>query len=818
MPGTSPSRQAPRNIALPWWEAGCSVIPIKRDGTKQPMGSWKRLQAGRMSAGEVEAVWRPQNQPGVAVACGKVSGNLEMLELEGGYTGADVLEAIEYAAVPYGMDGLWRSLISGAGYIEWTPSGGLHLLYRIADHDVPGNEKIAQFPDPVTRNLKTKAETRGEGGYVIVAPTPGACHPSGEAWEALFQGTPESIPTLTWHERSGLHNAIRDVLDETPPPPPQVEKRATLLGRIEQGGLRPGDDFNARASWHDILIPHGWHSAGNRGTETLWVRPGKDNRDGHSASTGYAQDADRLYVWSTSAGLPSETPLSKFYVYTHLNHGGDWSAATRELSRLGYGGDGSPVPPPAASIVQLQSQGDVPAKRSMKESIQYTDVGNTDYMDIASNGKIKYNSYRKKWFVYEDGVWALDPQGRRVKMMVEQWARERLEYAEEYGTAKDVKECMALLGARRINAAFDLLHGRALTRPSDWDRDTNLLNLRNGTFNLETMQLQEHNPADMLTKRMGVAYDPHATAPNFERFLAEAVPDEGERRYLQRMVGYSLTGDPVERALMVLHGPGGTGKSTFIETIAELFDEYGTTATDQVFRAKREGTQGPTNDLMNLQGARYVSMSELDYGASMDESLIKRMTGRDRITSRHMYEENQTWTPQCVIWLATNHHFKINGDDGAIWDRIKVVKFHVRAAKKDEYLARKLKAELAGIFNWALAGLREYREIGLCEPEGVVEAIAQYRDEQDDVYQFRKAMLDDGVMVEGVKERIKKTQAYDLYLEWCKREGNRYPLGQKRFNLRWEALGYHIVKSGNLFWQGIGLPAGSWLVGVGAST
>ena len=187
---------APVNIALPWFEAGCSVVPIKRDGTKAAAGNWKRLQQERMTRREVEGTWgRNHTPPGVGVVCGLVSGNLEMLELENGYTTATVLEEIEFAAERYGVGALWRSLVSGAGYIEWTPSNGLHLLYRVSDHPVPGNTKIAQASDPGNRGLlKTRAETRGEGGYVIVAPTPGACHPSGEAWEALYGCTPADIP------------------------------------------------------------------------------------------------------------------------------------------------------------------------------------------------------------------------------------------------------------------------------------------------------------------------------------------------------------------------------------------------------------------------------------------------------------------------------------------------------------------------------------------------------------------------------------------------------------------------------------------------
>lgn len=798
---------------MPWFEAGCSVVPIKRDGTKSPQGNWKALQRIRMSITEVKTVWASTpTTPGVAVICGKVSKNLEMLELEGPYTDADTLEAIELAAERNGMSELWRSLVSGVGYIEWTPSGGLHFLYRISDHDVPGNTKIAQAPDPTNGNLlKTRAETRGEGGYVIVAPTPGACHPSGDAWTALYDSTPADIPTLTWQERCALHEAIAEVLDESPPPPEPVEKRASLLATNGEGGLRPGDDFNLRATWSDILIPQGWTNFGNRGNEILWTRPGKDGRDGHSASTGYADDADRLYVWSTSAGLPSETPMSKFYVYTQLYHNGDFTAATRELSRLGFGGNGpttlSAVSVATTPIDELElPHGEVPVRRPYHPAIRFTDVGNSYYMENMADGNIRYDSHRNKWFIYNgDGTWAIDPKGAGVKERLREWATSRWQEAMASGNAKEADECLKAMSNARINAAFELMKGGVHTTPDDWDRDKNLLNLRNGVYDLTTGELREHSPDDLMHKQMGAALDETAACPTFLDFLDEAVPEEEERRYLQKMVGYTLLGHPVERSMMILHGPGGTGKSTFIETLSKLFNDYGSTATDQVFRAKSMDQTGPTNDLHNLRGARYVSMSELDYGMRLDESLMKRMTGRDRITSRAMYEENQTWTPRCVIWMATNHLFRVNGDDGAIWDRIKVVRFHERPAQKNLYLADQLEDELDGILLWALEGLAMYRAEGLVEPEGVAQAVKDYRDEQDIVNQFIEEFIDTGIIARMPTARAEKSALYRMFRNHRTDQGDAFVMSQARFSRKMEALGFTGEKAGRMYWCGLSL-------------
>jgi putative DNA primase/helicase len=822
VPQSQASGQPTENIAFPWLLAGCSVIPILPTGQKKvALREWKPFMTTPMTEKQVRHTWR-NPRLGVAVICGKVSGNLEMLELEGAWTGADVLDDIERECETFGVAELWRSMVTGgSGYCEWTPKGGIHFLYRVADHDVPGNTKVAQgFDNPVHPSQAiTRAETRGEGGYVIVAPSSGECHENGtDGWDAMFGTGPEDIITITWRERCGLIGAITAVLDEVPPVPIRPERPTAL---VPTGELRPGDDFNARADWADILTPHGWTVAEVRGQETLWVRPGKDAREGHSASTGYANDADRMFVWSTSAGLPTETPLSKFFVYTQLNHGGDWSASTRALSGMKYGervtlelvGD----LPTQTMVNELDSPGKVPV-HVINPACQYTDTGNSLYMENMAAGTIRYNAERRKWFLYNEdaGIWEIDAEGREVKRRIRAWAYDRYEQALASGDEVAIKETKAGLGERRINAAFNLFQCGVLVKTKQMDAPLDLLNMDNGTFNLATMELQPHDAGDLLTKKLGTAYDAEASAPTFEKFLAEAVPDEEQRKFLQRCVGYSLTGDPVERVMIMLHGPGGTGKSTFIETIARLFYDYAETATDQVFRAKSASqVGGPSNDLMALKGARYVNMSELDYGTRMDEALIKRMTGRDRITSRFMYEENQTWMPQCVIWMATNHRPVINGDDGAIWDRIKLVPFHHRSPELDTRLGVRLLKELPGIFNWALEGLREYRRIGLAEPGSVKAAVAEYRDEQDAVFQFIEEMKGEGTLVEDPDNRelrIRKTQLYQMYLDWCRLEGERYPYGQKRFNARLAAHNYEIIKTGgSLYWMGLALPQGLWL-------
>lgn len=829
MPDIGASGQAgAENIALPWFDSGCSVIPVRTDGTKRPQVKWDKYQTMRPLASEVRTWWGAipagSKVPGIAVICGKVSGNLEMLELEGRATNEDSLRRIENECELRGVNDLWTSLLRD-GYAEWTPAGGVHLLYRLGDHDVPGNTKLAN-----NVNGECLAETRGEGGYVIVAPTPGYCHPSGEPWQ-VAAGRPGNIPTITWSQRQSICNAVTVALDETPPAPPPPPRRELLL---TPDRTRPGDDFNVRASWEDSWFTgQGWrvdHRGANN--EIMWRRPGKQAGEGHSASTGYAGDADRLYVWSTSAGLPTEQPLTKFFVFAHYHHNGDFAAAARDLANQGYGEQRS-LPsrtPPLAIAANTQAipPGGVPTPEVVSASTDASrSIGtiaivpggrDVDYGRNLKNyvgNQFHYVTQQNRWVRWDGKVWKTDHDSIGIERAAVELSDEMLTRARANGDRRAISEAEKLGNLSRLRAAVQLLRTEpgVAVEPEAFDADTNLVNLHNGVLDLKTCELLPHDPKYLLTKTFNANYIPTAQCPQWRNFLDRAIPDPEMRDFVQRMAGYTLLGKPVERAVAIIHGPGRTGKSRFIETLARLFGDYSATAAESLFRSKRDAT-GPTNDLHSLRGARFACVSELDNGVRMDEALVKRLSGFDQITSRAMYQEFQTWTPQCVIWLATNHHFKINSDDGAIWDRMKVVPFRERITDEemDPNLLEKLLFEADGIFNWLLEGVARYRERGLQMPGGVTEAVDAYRHEQDTVGQFIGETVADGSLVADVDAEIEKSILYAQYVTWCK-DNLELPLGKTRFNRRVANAGYIEFKRSRLYWRGLGVAQGSFFLG-----
>ena len=323
--------------AVAWYMAGYMPLPVKPDGSKAPaVTSWTQYQKERPSLPEVLELFEADTD-GIGLICGAVSGGLEMLELEGRAVAEGYIDRVRQAFIDHDAGRLWNRLVMG--YVEETPSGGVHYYYRVDGHSLR-NRKLARrpaTPDELTINpdekLKVLIETRGEGGFSVIAPSAGRTHETRKAWEAL--NNPSELLTISGDERDAIH-AICSTLDQVPVQEmPAPTSRGPLQAVPDE--LRPGDDFNNRATWKEILEPHGWTVRKHYGGNLYgWAKPGKTH-PGISATTG-RNEADRLYVFSTSTPFDTETPYSKFGALALLEHGGDFAAAARALRLAGYGG------------------------------------------------------------------------------------------------------------------------------------------------------------------------------------------------------------------------------------------------------------------------------------------------------------------------------------------------------------------------------------------------------------------------------------------------------------------------------------------------
>lgn len=289
--------------------------------------------------------------------------------------------------------------------------------------------------------------------------------------------------------------------------------------------------------------------------------------------------------------------------------------------------------------------------------------------------------------------------------------------------------------------------------------------------------------------------------------MEDVLPDPEVRAYVQRAVGYSLLGTADRRAFFLIYGPSGTGKSQFLSTMEYVFGQYGGTAAQGTFRA--DVRSGPTNDLHGLRGKRFVSTSETAENANFDEALLKRLSGRDKVVSRELYQQNIEWTPECSIWLATNHPPRFNSDDDAIWRRAKLVPFLTRFGQdgvKDvpDFARKYLYAEADGILNWIIQGMKDFQERGLDEPEGVLQAAQDHRQQSDSVVRFLEDQLQDGILEEVENAQVQTRELFALYEQWCRTSGER-GLGSRRFANRLESTGRatYTKTNGQRVWRGL---------------
>jgi putative DNA primase/helicase len=767
------------DAALVWQLNGFSLIPIRVDGTKRPATRWSDYIVTAPTLEQVEQWWANGHQYGIAVICGSVSGNLEMTEIEGRAFSYDNITEIRNLLDEAGHSDLWDYLNSSSGYVEQSPSGGIHFLYRVGDHDVPGNTKIAH-----NEQLECLAETRGEGGYVIVAPTPGTCHPSGEPWR-LVSGILGEVPVISWEQRNALHAAIAGALNPVTAGLVHIEELDTYpetgsallpyppAGLSDAGPLTPGDDFALKTDWEDqdLLGGAGWTVTRRQGQYREWCRPGKNPREGMSATTG-REGVDRLYVFSTSTSFPTEQAISKFHAYALLSHGGDHSAAARELRRRGFG--------EAGHVTELDE-----FKPEVIPDRVYplNDDGNMKRLWDRVGDKYRYVDEASKWFVYNGRAWEPDT-AYSLAYQFRLMAREMAASDDE----KEAKFGHSCGNAPRINAAVNNLKSTpgASISLGEFDTHRGLLNVHNGVLNLRTGELKAHDSTLLMTQLFNAAYDPNATCPNFEGFMERVLPDESLRSYVQRALGYTLLGDADQRAMFLVHGPSGTGKSTLMETMRDVFGSYGQTAPSGTFKARTNSEHGPTADLHTLRGRRFVSTSETAESTAFDEDLLKRLTGRDAVQSRALYQSNVEWSPQLVLWLATNNPPRLSSDDDAVWRRLKMIPFLTQFTGSDEIFdmaRRQLVPERNGILNWLLAGLREYLEHGLDEPESIGEAAKEQRTATDSVARFLDDKLQEGSLVQHPGAQIRSADLFTMYQDWA-RGMREYPVGSRRFTNR----------------------------------
>lgn len=423
-----------------------------------------------------------------------------------------------------------------------------------------------------------------------------------------------------------------------------------------------------------------------------------------------------------------------------------------------------------------------------EERYSLTDLGGArylrDYIESLGSG-VRYTE-EMGFFLLEEGVWRKDEkQGVRthaqsVADLVRNLAREAASAVagqEDEGISQRDKKRAARLNryaahvqtSRGIDAMLrelQAVHGVPAS-VGDFDQHPDLLACRNGVVDLRTGELRPHDPALLLTRKIDLDYDPNARAPRWEKFLDEVFPAYPDLpAYMQRLVGYGITGHTREQCFAVLWGTGANGKSVYTDTLTEVFREITTTTPFSTFEDRASG--GIPNDLAALKGARLVMAAEGEQGRPMAESVLKRVTGRDLIAARFMRKEFFEFRPTFLLNLATNFKPSFKGQDEGLWRRVKLIPWerYFAPEERDHLLGDKLLAEAQGILTWAVRGAREWYTSGLRDPEIIQNSTKEYRETSDALAGFLPGVF----VADNFAGRVDGKVLFDAYLQWADEE------------------------------------------------
>lgn len=632
---------------------------------------------------------------------------------------------------------------------------GYHLYFAYPDGLAIGNRT----------GLLPGCDIRGDGGYVVAPPS---LHPSGIHYKWIHDVAPAAAPG--W---------LLDLLT-------MKERRAALP---KGKGGRAGEEVRDPAAYIAAAFDREINTLINaqEGERNNTLNTAAFNL-GQLVPSGMIREFD---VFKALEGAALAIGLGEAEITATIKSGIESGKATPR--KLAFSQDKSPTPD---------------KQPSLDETMNLTDLGNARRMVKLYGERLRYVNAYGQWYVWDGTRWGKDETGgimRAAKKTVMSMYGEASDITDDKERRALVKHALNSESRSRLENMISLCKTEKTiaVKPDALDGNHWLLNCRNMTIDLRTGQAAAHDPKNLISRRLEVDYDPRATCATWVKFLRVVMAgDDDMIEFLQRAVGYTLTGDVGEQSLFFMIGTGKNGKSTFIETLISLMGEY-TVKTPTETLMNREG-KGVPNDVARLKGMRMVVARETEEGQRLAEAVIKDLTGGDRIVARFLHQEFFEFTPTHKLWMYGNHKPLVKGTDEGIWRRIRLIPFTVTIPPegRDPNLTEKLRAELPGILNWALDGCRKWQAHGLNDPKRIREATADYRSEMDVLAEFIRESCELSPNAVATAHAL-----YKQYSSWCEDVGER-AMSKRQLGLRLQERGFkpHKGTTGTRTWLGIGLP------------
>lgn len=418
----------------------------------------------------------------------------------------------------------------------------------------------------------------------------------------------------------------------------------------------------------------------------------------------------------------------------------------------------------------------------------WDDSGMAELFSECYKNDTRYCAEMKSWFTYEKGVWHRDVEGLLLSKKVREFVRLMVLYCGEIADEEKRKQYLQFvsrMGDRRFRERLmrDARDDMAITA-TEFDKNPNLINCLNGTYDLENMCFREHDWRDFLTMQTNFEYtmQEDIRCERFERFITEVsshkvgdhyVPDKDKADYLQRALGYSMLGRNREECMFIAYGPTTrNGKSTLLDAISNLLGDYASVAPVELICKSNlsKNAEAPSPVLARLKGKRLVTMAESRDAGKLDESVIKQLTGGEKITARELRQEPITFLPQFTLWLSCNALPAVRDKSIFASDRLRVIKFEryfgteERDGTLKEYFATP--EVMTGIFSWLVAGHFKYKQKGLTMSPEMTSVINEYVKDNDVVLQFLEQKC-----TKDSQCKIKGDNLYNAYKIWCRSNG-----------------------------------------------
>ena len=428
-----------------------------------------------------------------------------------------------------------------------------------------------------------------------------------------------------------------------------------------------------------------------------------------------------------------------------------------------------------------------------------TDTGNGEIIKDISGNNIRYDHGLGKYFTFNGQLWEVDH-----KEIITQYAidaarkRQALSILIKNPTERKIEYGFGVHSENggKLNSALKLFRtfSGIAVGSDDWNTNNFLIQFNNGVVNLKTGEFRPGTPEDMIRQTVNFDYEADAECPLWVQTISEIMDNNSDMiKYMQDIIGYSLTGETSEQCFFILTGDGSNGKSILLNMLLALLGDYSIHTPFSTFEAWKYRFY--SNDLARMTDARLVTSSESSQSGVLNEERVKSMTGGDPITARFLRKEYNTFTPKFKIMLAVNTLPEIQGNDNGIWRRIKVIPFNVSFRGREDFtLGKKLEQELPGIMNWAIKGALAWQQHGLIEPQIVTDAVNAYRSESGPITGFLYNMT--------VADNSAKVQASDLYNAYCAYcvHADTIPGSQTLFGRQMRTMGYSSRKSNGTNW------------------